>query len=126
MKVSELQVEDRGKVSFNIEGGTQDYQIAPLLLMVFVENAFKHSTASQSKDISVEVNLTVDDWGKLEFQCINSFEEHTNIEKLSTGIGLENVKKRLQLIYLDAHQLSIKSENKYYEVHLSLQLKQVQ
>ena len=122
VKISELQIEDRGKVTFTSKDGEQDYQIAPLLLMVFVENAFKHSTASQSKDINIEVKLDVDDTGHLEFHCINTFEKHSNTDNLSSGIGLENVQKRLELLYPNAHQLTIKNDGGYYEVYLSLQL----
>ena len=57
INLNEMQIEERGEVVFskkNIESG---FQIAPLILMVFIENAFKHSTASQSEDIKIEVSL---------------------------------------------------------------------
>jgi hypothetical protein len=123
IKISELQIEERGKVNFISEGGEHEFEIAPLLLMVFVENAFKHSTASQSKGIDINIKLNTNDSGLLEFYCVNTFEKHSNTDNLSSGIGLENVRKRLELLYPNAHKLNIKSDNGSYVVYLSLQLK---
>ncbi len=119
--LNELQIEERGVVSFksDIKG---NYQIAPLILSVFVENAFKHSTASQSEKIKIDVNIDVTDKGTLRFSCINSFNEQSNTQSLSQGIGLDNVKKRLQLIYSGSHQLNILKQDDQYEVVLIIQL----
>lgn len=121
-KLNELQIEERGNVSFQTKNIKPGHQIAPLILMVFIENAFKHSTASQSKDISVDINISVTDTGKLEFECKNSFQKVTNTDNLSNGIGLQNVKKRLQLLYPDAHELTITDSEGVYFVHLKMQL----
>jgi len=118
----QLQIEDRGQVSFTCSGTTSEFRIAPLILIVFVENAFKHSTASQSQDIIIEVNLNVGDEGKLKFRCKNSFQSQSNTENLSQGIGLENVKKRLLLLYPNTHELSISKKGHFFEVLLSMKL----
>ena len=55
VSLNELQIEDRGKVQFTVEGLDESYKIAPLLMMAFVENAFKHSLNSQSDNIEIEV-----------------------------------------------------------------------
>ena len=65
--------------------------------MVFVENAFKHSTASQSEGIFIDIDIKVSEDGVLNFECRNSYEAQTNTESISKGIGLQNVKKRLEL-----------------------------
>lgn len=122
-RLSELQIENRGNVKFNIGNAPTGYQIAPLILNVFVENSFKHSTASQSEDISIKVNIKVTENGILEFECVNSFQPRTNTEDLSNGIGLQNVKKRLQLIYPDAHTLSIQETDALFSVKLNVELK---
>lgn len=123
-QLNELQIEERGKVTFNTEGIKSGYRIAPLILTVFIENAFKHSTASQSKDIVIDIDIKVSDSGMLEFKCKNSFQPIGNTESLSKGIGLQNVKKRLQLLYPNAHELHIQDEKDVYYVHLKVQLKQ--
>lgn len=122
-QLNELQIEERGKVRFRTENIKSEYRIAPLILMVFIENAFKHSTASQSKDIFIDIDIKVSGRGMLEFECKNSFHHMGNTESLSKGIGLENVKKRLQILYSGAHQLSINEQDGLYTVVLKMQLK---
>lgn len=125
-KLNELQIEDRGEVSFSTENIKSEYQIAPLILTVFVENAFKHSTASQAQNITIDIDIKVSDTGILELECKNSFQRVTNTDNLSNGIGLQNVKKRLQLLYPDAHELTINDSGAVYIVYLKMQLKKEQ
>jgi len=122
-QLNELQIEDRGNVTFEAENIPSEYLIAPLILNVFIENAFKHSTASQSEDISINIRIKIDSNGQLNFECNNSFRPVANTDKLNNGIGLKNVKKRLQLLYPDAHTLKITDDNQRYSVHLKMNLK---
>lgn len=122
-KLNELQIEERGKVSFRTSTIKSGYRIAPLILTVFIENAFKHSTASQAKDIAIDIDIRVSNQGMLEFECKNSFRPVANTDKLSNGIGLKNVKKRLQLLYPDVHELAIDDSANSYRVHLKMKLK---
>ncbi|MFK8007115.1 MAG: sensor histidine kinase [Saprospiraceae bacterium] len=122
INLSEMQIEERGTVNFSSQNIQSNYQIAPLILIVFIENAFKHSTASQSDDIKIEVSVQLSESGILEFMCTNSFLPKSNTDSLSNGIGLENVKKRLKLTYPNAHQLNIKDGNNIYEVRLKINL----
>ncbi len=123
IQLGNLQIEGRGKVNFTHEINTAGFQIAPLVLMVFVENAFKHSSSSLTENIDIEIDLKLDDTGLLIFNCKNSFQQESNTENLSKGIGLENVKKRLDLLYPKEYILSITDTNNIYSVQLSLQLK---
>jgi two-component system, LytTR family, sensor kinase len=123
INLSEMQIEGRGRVHFVAKNIQPGYSIAPLILVVFVENAIKHSTASQTEDISIDVSLLLREDGVLEFRCTNSFHEVSNTDHLSTGIGLENVRKRLELLYPKAHQLHIKKSAQLYEVNLTIHLK---
>ncbi|MFS4418560.1 sensor histidine kinase [Maribacter sp. 2307ULW6-5] len=121
-QLNELQIEERGQVDFRTGNIPSGYRIAPLILSVFIENAFKHSTASQSEDISIAVDISVDAQGHLSFQCTNSFMTDANTQKLSHGIGLRNVRKRLQLLYPNAHSLTINKKNNVYTVLLEMDL----
>ncbi|MCB0838711.1 MAG: histidine kinase [Bacteroidetes bacterium] len=118
----ELQIEERGVVNFHTHNIQSGYKIAPLILIVFIENAFKHSQASQSENIMIDIHIQLSNQGKLDFYCINNFQKLANTENLSKGIGLKNVKKRLELIYPGAYQLEIEENETQYSVHLSLQL----
>lgn len=118
----ELQIEERGQLQFNTKNIRAGYQIAPLILIVFIENAFKHSTASQSEDIYIEVNIELSDSRTLFFNCKNSFRPMSNTESLSKGIGLENVKKRLQLLSPNSHELEIRKGEEEFEVRLKIEV----
>ncbi len=122
ISLNELQIEDRGIVTFNTSENLNEYRIAPLLMIVFVENAFKHSVSSLSKDIKIIVDINVDKEGKLQFACKNSYSESTNIDSIANGIGLVNVKKRLDLIYKDRYSLKTSAKDGIYHVLLNIDL----
>lgn len=122
VNLSEMQIEERGEVKFSSRHIALGFQIAPLILVVFIENAFKHSTASQSENIFIEVYLECNNLGELNFICKNSFQPQSNTDSLTQGIGLENVKKRLALIYPNSHQLDIQNTDNIFEVNLKINL----
>lgn len=123
--LGELQIEGRGSVSFTNEINDPGYQIAPLILIVFVENAFKHSSSSLTENIAIEIMVNLDANGVLFFRCKNSFQEQSNTESLSNGIGLNNVKKRLDLMCPNNYTLTITDTDELYDVQLSIQLKRI-
>lgn len=95
--------------------------IAPMLLVVFVENAFKHSKNTQDPRIKIAIDLQI--WGKtLLFSIQNSFDSNLpkNTSEQHSGLGLENVKKRLELAYPGRHDLSIEQKNNTFRVKLRL------
>ncbi len=122
IKLSKLQVEERGEVMFSSDIKNMGFKIAPLILPVFIENAFKHCTSSLSSNAAIHIDLVVNDTGLLEFICTNTFSTQSNTDNLSKGIGLENVKRRLQLLYPNAHKLKIEAEETEYRVKLQMQL----
>ena len=121
-RLSELQIEERGVINFTAQDIASSYLIAPLILIVFIENAFKHSQAGQSENIMIDVQVRLSGEGQLHFVCKNNFQTTNHLDQLSHGIGLENVKKRLALLYPGAHQLDIRQTDTEYEVRLSMQL----
>lgn len=126
INLSELHVEGRGEVTFEKGNIPSNYQIAPLILSVFIENAFKHSVSSQTKNIIIVIDVKVCDDGVLHFICKNSFCEQSNTQSMDSGIGLENVKKRLELIYPKCHTLKIETEHDQYIVDLTINLSKTQ
>ena len=121
--LNELKIEERGEVTFKQNITSNHFNIAPLILNVFVENAFKHSTSSQSNNIFIKIEVEVTERGDLTFICENSFYAQTNNDNLSKGIGLENVKKRLKILYPNLHKLHITDDENIYRTVLSLKLK---
>lgn len=118
-----LQIENRGDVRFDTDLTSSQFLIPPLLLVVFVENAFKHSTGSQSADIRIEIALSVSQEGQLTFICKNNYSSEYQADQTASGIGLENVKMRLKLLCSDKHQLKIAKDEEIFEVSLQMQLK---
>ena len=96
------------------------YSIEPMLLIPFVENAFKHGMGMDQPFI--EINLRVDD-GLLKFEVKNRFTDADKNKDESPGIGLDNVRSRLMLLYPKQYELTIKKENNLFNVQLTLQLK---
>lgn len=124
VNLSKLQIQDRGTVNFKTKGELSEFHIAPLILIVFLENAFKHSTSSQSDKINIDIDLSVDAEGNMHFTCKNTYEKDSNVENLAGGIGLENVQTRLALIYSDAYDLKITKTDSDYLVSLTIDLNQ--
>jgi len=106
-------------LSFHCDDRISAYQIAPLLLIPFVENAVKHGTNSMAENafIAVNINMAGD---TLHFSCKNNYKPLP--EREDSGLGLENVRKRLLLLYPGKHMLDIKQQNNIFEVSLSIQL----
>ncbi len=123
IKLNELQMEHRGKVEFVAGDFSGNYKISPSILIVFVENAFKHSLSSLTDKVRISIKLEVLN-DILNFYCENNYSQNSNLQDISGGIGLNNVKTQLKLVYPDAHELTIKKEENLYAVKLTIDLKE--
>lgn len=104
-------------INENIKGIT----LAPLLYIAFVENAFKYVSNSDTRDNRVEILFTR--YGnELHFRAFNTKEANIRTEIGQGGIGISNVKRRLELLYPAKHDLKINNTDDTYEVILNLQL----
>tara|TARA_R110000764_G_scaffold1503_2_gene6620 strand:+ start:159493 stop:160491 length:999 start_codon:yes stop_codon:yes gene_type:complete len=124
IRLYKLQIEDRGEVHFDVEKIDSDFKIAPLILIVFIENAFKHSQSGQSSDIKIDISVKLKNT-TLEFICENNYESGFSLDSVAKGIGLKNVKKRLELLYPKKHILQIEEADNSYKVYLKLELEKV-
>lgn len=101
-----------------------DIKIAPMLLIVFVENAFKHSKNTAQQLIQIEISLRI--WGSyILFAVKNSqtqSKEKGTFDK-NSGFGLANVKKRLELLYPNEHIIEIENNEEFYSLMLQLKMK---
>jgi two-component system, LytTR family, sensor kinase len=105
-------------IDFKVEGTVDHQQIVPLLLIAFIENAFKHGIAN-NQTTPIRLLIEVDD-GHLHFYIQN--KKHNNNRDASGGIGLSNVKRRLDLLYPGKYNLEIHDEADVYTAELSLVL----
>jgi two-component system LytT family sensor kinase len=119
--LQQLRFDDQLRIETSIEMNDTEYLLAPMLLISFVENAFKHGTGL-NPDPFIKISLRVHDQ-VLQFDVVNSFEEGAMTSKdKESGIGLQNVQTRLELLYPKQHLLSFKKENNLFHVSLTLQL----
>ncbi len=113
----------RRKNNYHIQFETGDnvaqFSIAPLLLIAFVENAFKHVSNYTDKDNHIQVQLCRQN-GCMLFHVINT--KSNSPAAHTDGIGLKNVKRRLELLYENRYQLQINNEPYSYAVHLQLDI----
>lgn len=110
------------KIETAIEEQINNLQITPMLLIPFIENAFKHGVSMQQPSY-IKITLQTKE-STLYFDVSNSIylKADNDPEKLKSGIGLENVKQRLSLLYLGKHELIIRESAKEFFVHLTLRL----
>lgn len=110
------------EISFTIEGDLNEVQIAPLLFFPLVENAFKHGVKGVSDSGFVRLHLQCSPQS-IHFSIVNNKGEIDDIEAGKYGgIGLKNVASRLNLIYPEYHEFTVKDEEEKFTVHLSLNL----
>lgn len=115
-----LRYTDSLKIDCSFPDNVAGYEMPSLLFVSFVENAFKHGVSYNGNSF-VNVNLSVDD-NYISFYCANSCNALNNSESRSThsGIGIDNVKKRLSLIYGDGYNLEIIKDSKEFCVMLKI------
>lgn len=110
---------DKIKIEFNVKGDTESFFIDQLILLPLVENAFKHGVSLQSKT-EILLNLEIKK-SLLSFHVKNTINPSKNKSiNEDSGIGLDNLRKRLKLLYPNKSELIIKEDLKYFEVFLEL------
>lgn len=109
------------QIELDLSGNPGESEIAPLLLIPFIENSFKHGVNKQVDNAFVKVNLNVTN-GLLKMNIENSTPNTGQVNGSFKGIGLENVKKRMNLLYPQKHDISIHQEKNNFKVNLTLHL----
>jgi two-component system, LytTR family, sensor kinase len=120
MDLQQLRKDDKYSVEFTCDDEVKGFSIEPLLLVPLVENAFKHISHHSSIPNYVRVDMKRSN-GQFFFGVENSKEDQKSSEE-SGGIGLQNVKRRLELLYPGHHELKIRETEKDFSVTLNLDL----
>jgi LytS/YehU family sensor histidine kinase len=116
IKISQLRYSNQLKVNFEVTGEVNGKMIIPFVLITLVENAFKHGDL-KNNDHPIDIKLNVKG-NKFYFYCSN--KKKSGPKQLSTGIGLDNIKKRLELAYGDQYKFTVKDEPEFYTVELTI------
>jgi len=114
--------EDKIDIDFKIEGRTKSVLIPPMLMIPFVENAFKHGISLKAPSF-IHIQLKVEP-EILQLSIRNSCHDiPSRKNEFNSGIGLQNVKRRLELLYPNSHELTTRKTGDVYEVKLLLESK---
>ncbi len=121
IKLEELRIEDRSKITADYIINNPGIKIAPLIFIPFIENSFKHSHIAEDDNAWIKLKTEVSD-KKLYFECGNSIPDEHFINAEISGMGLQNIKNRLELLYPSKHELKIINNNRIFMVNLIINL----
>lgn len=120
-----IRLNEHIEIDFRVEGTIPDRKIMPLVFEPFLDNAFKHGPRTSGDDAYIRIKLTIEPEA-VDFEVANScrLQHQTKKHKSASGVGLENVKQRLALLYTPADfDLNIDQSNVEFKVKLKLKLK---
>lgn len=120
IELQKLRLDNSVLLSFDVHGTTTGRAIAPLILIPFIENAFKYGI-NPDEDSFIKISITVENqWLLMNVQ--NSMVAAEIDEEFKTEEGLKNTKKRLDLIYPGKYELAVREDNNVYDVNLKIDL----
>lgn len=119
IQLQEIRYHKKSDIQFHAEINNPQARIMPLLFIILVENAFKHGLENLEKDAYIHINLTEKD-NSVNFTIENNFDVQPTTN--TVGIGLKNLKRRLELVYPKKHTLSFDVNNNTYKVKLALKI----
>lgn len=119
--LNQLKSHRKLNATIKVEGSPDGLKIAPLLLINFLENSFKHGDVNVSGDGFVRTDISIEGH-RVILRIENSFRNGPDENSHQKGIGLDNVKHRLTLLYPGKHFLKIEKNNSIFGIHLKIQL----
>ncbi len=121
IELQKIRLADTAKIRLIIDGRAEGKQIAPLILIPFIENAFKYGV-NPEEDASFDIHIMITDY-ELIMKVRNKKVCLPNYEESQEGVGISNARQRLELLYPAGHHLTIKDDLNDFLVELSIQLK---
>lgn len=120
IELEKMRYGNRLQVNFNVKGPVNDYKIAPMLLFTFVENCFKHGCSNNTEKPDIAVLLKANQQ-RIKFTTENNkAKKRKDNSKKSGGIGLNNAKKRLEIIYPERHRLTVSEDDNHFKLNLEI------
>jgi len=121
IELQKMRLTDKSTVEFTVKGETMGKQVAPLLLLPFIENAFKYGVSTRElSPICILLEIKKD---SMYFRVVNHKHINSSSKMVdNTGIGIHNTRRRLDLLYPDRHTLAIDDQPVEYTVHLNIQV----
>lgn len=128
MAIQSLRMEKDSDISLLIDEKIDEFWIAPFLILPIVENAFKHvSNFKSSYKNKIHIELNVLDGNVFKVDALNTYERHHKEKHLmqSGGLGMQNLKRRLELLYPERYELDINYTDTTYQTVLKLRYENV-
>lgn len=120
LDLQRLRIPEDFSLNYRKSGSIKGQYIAPLLLIPFIENAFKHGVSTEEPgEIRIEIGI---DGRRLTLEVVNRVVTHQLAQHEESGLGLNNTRERLKLIYGRKHKLEINKMSGYFRVHLQISL----
>lgn len=118
--MQKLRFDESVKFKYEVNGESDDLEIAPLLLIPFIENVFKHGVNSEDdSDIKIRIDIQ---HKELNLNVFNNKVEVNTTQNEKSGLGIENARSRLRLVYPDKHELNIQETENTFEISLNIKL----
>ncbi|MCC7244482.1 MAG: histidine kinase, partial [Saprospiraceae bacterium] len=111
--------EDRLRLSLNTQVDNSEQPVAPLLLLPLVENAFKHGASEQADEAQIRIDIVLKN-GQLDVRVENTCAE--TLTDQPVGIGLENLRRQLELLYPGKYRLDVQRQQRLFIAHLQIEL----
>ncbi|WP_164977387.1 sensor histidine kinase [Ancylomarina salipaludis] len=123
ISLHKIRLDETTPINFIVNGHFDGHKIAPLLFEPFIENAFKHGLYGKELDSFINITFNFDENDQMELVIENSYDPNwDHSKKKNGGIGIQNVIRRLELIYPNKHKLSIDKDEKTFKVSLNIEL----
>lgn len=124
ISLEEQRYEDRFNCNLSIKGKVNEVKVPPMLVLPFIENAFKHGINKESTGAWMNIDLKVEE-DKLYFNVENSLAVQEVDQTKNGGLGIKNVERRLELLYPNGHTLEYGAEADRYRIALVIELKRL-
>jgi len=122
IELEKLRLGSNFKLNYSVNGDNTNLYIAPMILITFIENIFKHGVSTNQSNNIFDININITD-NNLIFECTNNLVSKNNeLEIKENQTGIENVKRRLELLYPNQHSLTIEKNSGKFQVNLSVKL----
>ena len=121
IELQKIKSDTEQNITFKVSGNLNHLKIAPLILLSFVENCFKHGNIDSDQNAWVIIDIQAFK-NILHINIANSIGDYTRKKVADSGIGLQNTQRRLELIYPQEHTLKIDAHNQEFKINLTLEL----
>ncbi len=122
LELEKIRLTDKNSIFFEVIGSSEDIEIEPMLFIPFIENSFKHGISNFLGNGYIKCGVYIDE-NKILFLVENNYsDKKRNLFPETGGIGIVNVRKRLELLYPNEHELQINDSNGVFKVELKIML----